>query len=130
MLVVDASVALAACGGPGGFDLFGTEKLVAPHLLWSESRSALHEARWRREISREQALATLKALEQAPIGALSHPGLGPMAWNVADEMGWAKTYDAEYLALARLLGCRLVTLDRKLRTTAARLGFVVSPTEL
>lgn len=130
MLVIDASVALTACGGPGGFVLFGAEELVAPHLLWSESRSALHEARWRGEISRELAEATLKALEEAPISARSHPGLGPAAWGLADQMGWAKTYDAEYVALARLLDCRLVTLDRKLRSAAARLGFVVSPTEL
>jgi len=53
-----------------------------------------------------------------------------MAWSLADEMGWAKTYDAEYVALARLLGCRLVTLDRKLRTATVRYGFVVSPSEL
>ena len=110
--------------------MFGAEELVAPHLLWSESRSALHEARWRREISREQALATFEALERAPIGARDHPDLGPAAWSVADEMGWAKTYDAEYVALARLLGCRLVTLDRRLRSACARLRFVVSPAEL
>jgi predicted nucleic acid-binding protein len=130
VLVVDASTALAACGGPGGFELFGAEELVAPHLLWSESRSALHEARWRHEISREQALATLEALGQAPIGARNHPELGTAAWSVADEMGWAKTHDAEYVALARLLGCRLVTLDRRLRIASARLGFVISPSEL
>lgn len=51
-------------------------------------------------------------------------------WSLADEMGWAKTYAAEYVALARLLGCRLVTLDRKLRTATVRYGFVVSPSEL
>jgi predicted nucleic acid-binding protein len=49
---------------------------------------------------------------------------------VADELGWAKTYDAEYVALAGLLGCRLVTLDRRLRRGADQLGFVVSPDEL
>ena len=48
----------------------------------------------------------------------------------ADEMGWARTYDAEYVALARLLDCRLVTLDSRLRRGADRLGLVVSPTEL
>ena len=30
-------------------------------------------------------------------------------------MGWAQTYDAEYLALARLLRCRLLTTDAKLK---------------
>jgi hypothetical protein len=52
------------------------------------------------------------------------------AWSVADELGWAKTYDANYVALARLLRCRLVTLDARLRRGAARHGFVVGPTEL
>jgi predicted nucleic acid-binding protein len=37
-------------------------------------------------------------------------------------MGRAKTYDAEYVAPARPLGCRLVTLDARLRRGADRLG--------
>lgn len=45
-------------------------------------------------------------------------------------MGWAKTYDAEYLALAELLKCRFVTLDARLRRGADRLGYVVSPGEI
>lgn len=27
------------------------------------------------------------------------------AWRIAQQFGWAKTYDAEYLALAKILGC-------------------------
>ena len=49
---------------------------------------------------------------------------------MADELGWGRTYDAEYVALARLLGCRLVTADRALWRGTRRLGFVVSPLEL
>ena len=49
---------------------------------------------------------------------------------MADELGWAKTYDAEYVALARLLNCRLVTLDARLRRGAARLSLLVAPHEL
>jgi predicted nucleic acid-binding protein len=45
-----------------------------------------------------------------------------MAWSIADDLGWAKTYDAEYLALASLLRSGLVTLDRRLRSAAERLG--------
>jgi predicted nucleic acid-binding protein len=45
-------------------------------------------------------------------------------------MGWAKTYDANYVALARLRDCRLVTLDARLRRGTGRLGLVVGPTEL
>jgi predicted nucleic acid-binding protein len=45
-------------------------------------------------------------------------------------MGWGRTYDAEYVALATLLGCRLVTLDTRLRRGADRLGMVITPSEL
>lgn len=40
------------------------------------------------------------------------------------------TYDAEYVALADLSGCRLVTLDGRLRRAADSLGFVIGPDEL
>ena len=130
MLVVDASVALPACASPHGFDLFGTEELVAPPLLWSESRSALHEALLRRDISAVQAFRALDALDHAPIRPRTQRQLSRRAWDLANEMGWAKTYDAEYLALAQFLNCRFVTLDARLHRSAARLGFVVSPTEL
>ena len=69
-------------------------------------------------------------LRRAPIRPRTHPRLDAEAWRVADELGWAKTYDAEYVALARLLGCRLMTLDVRLRRGAARLGFVVGPEDL
>jgi predicted nucleic acid-binding protein len=48
----------------------------------------------------------------------------------ADELGWAKTYDATYLALAHILGCRLLTVDGRLYRGAKRLGFVITPDEL
>lgn len=49
---------------------------------------------------------------------------------MADEFGWAKTYDAEYVALALLLKCRLVTVDARLRRATERLGITIGPTEL
>jgi predicted nucleic acid-binding protein len=130
MLVVDASVVIPASGSPDGFEVFSEEVLVAPPLLWSESRSAVHEAMWRREISRSQAEQTIDALEAAPISRRSPRDLGARAWALADDMGWAKTYDAEYLALAQLIGCRMVTMDGRLRRGADRLGLVFLVSEL
>ncbi len=52
------------------------------------------------------------------------------ARRIAKAFGWAKTYDAEYLALAKILGCRLVTLDGPLWRRTNQLGFVVTPEEL
>ncbi len=129
MLVIDASVALAACSAPGGFDVL-RDDLVAPPLLWSEALSVLHESVWRGEVSGGLARRALEALRRAPIRERRHRRLAETAWRIADDLGLAKTYDAEYLALAELLGCRLLTLDRRLRRGAARLGYVIGPDEL
>jgi predicted nucleic acid-binding protein len=45
-------------------------------------------------------------------------------------MGWAKTYDAQYVALARLLDCKLVTLDERLIRGIERLDIAVRPRDL
>jgi predicted nucleic acid-binding protein len=130
VLVLDASVVVPACAAGRGFDSLGDRDLVAPHLMWFEARSSLHEAAWRRQIPADVARNAHERLERAPIRPESGRQLGAEAWRIADELGWARTYDAEYLALARLLDCRFVTLDARLRRGADRLGFVVSPTEL
>lgn len=129
-LVVDASVAVPACLADAGFAPLGDADLVAPALLWSETRSVLHELLWRSEILPDDAQAAHAALEVAPVRRVHDDRLGEATWRLADGLGWAKTYDAEYVALADLLGCRLVTLDARLRRGADRLGFVVSPGEL
>jgi predicted nucleic acid-binding protein len=36
------------------------------------------------------------------------------AWELADRMGWAETYVAEYLALTQLQADAFITLDEKL----------------
>jgi predicted nucleic acid-binding protein len=130
VVVVDANVVVVACSTDAGFTRYDTEALVAPGLMWPEARSAFHEAVWRGDLAPSDGLIFVGRLENAPVEARTHRRLGREAWRIADELGWAKTYDAEYVALASLLGCRLVTLDARLRRGTDRLGFVVSPTEL
>ena len=130
LLVLDANVVVASATRADGFLAFGGHDLVAPAFMWAEARSSLHEAAWRGEIEADRSLAILERVAAGPVQPRDHPGLGHEAWRIADAMGWAKTYDAEYVALASLLRCRLVTLDRRLRRGADRLGFVVGPEEL
>jgi len=132
--VCDASLAvelsLDRIGEAAGAGL-GSEELIAPPLLWSEAPSVLHESTFRGEISRELAERALDRFLAGKIQIAERrpQGLAMRAWRLAGELGWAKTYDAEYLALAYLLGCRLVTLDMRLRRGAQRLGFVLTPAE-
>jgi predicted nucleic acid-binding protein len=128
VLVVDASLAIEACFGR--LPLADLGDLCAPPLLWPEARSVIHELGWRGAVTPSEALSAHRALAVLPIEARLHPGLGDEAWRLADALGWAKTYDAEYLALAALLRCRLVTVDARLRRATARLGLVVGPAEL
>jgi predicted nucleic acid-binding protein len=120
----------SACIGIDGFRAYGRERLVAPSLLWSELPSSLHEAMWRGDLASAVAREALRRFEAAPIARRTHARLIQQAWKLADQFGWAKTYDADFVALAGLLGCRLVTLDLRLRRGTASLGYVVGPTEV
>ncbi len=128
-LVLDASVAFWACGAEGRFAALDDE-LVAPWLMWSECTSALCGATWRREITAPAGQAMLDLLDEAPVEPRSHRMLRRRALKIATELGWAKTYDAEYIALAEMLDARVVTLDARLRRGADRLGVVVALDEL
>ena len=129
-LVVDATVVAVALTQTDGFEALGEEDLVAPALMWSEARSTLHLGLLKGKVSAEHATAQHDRLESCPVRRVEEPRLGRAAWEIAEQFGWGRTYDAEYVALAQILGCRLVTLDIKLRNGTDRLGFVVTPTEL
>ena len=94
--------------------------------------SVLHELAFRSEISQHLAEQALQRFLGGAlgIGERRPDGLARKAWQLAGQFGWAKTYDAEYLATAELLGCQLVTVDIRLRRGADRLGYVRTPDEL
>ena len=123
-------MAVTACLSSDGFAVFGEQQLLGPRLLWSESCSVLHELKWRKQISTELASVALQRLMAMPVHHREPGALRKQSWRIADELGWAKTYDAEYVALAQLLRCRLVTTDARLKRTASKVVEVVGPTEL
>lgn len=129
-LVVDASIALAmatAAGKPAWIDRV---ELIAPHLLWSEALSVLRESVWRGVVPDVEANGIRARLIGLPIERRMPEDLHERAWSVAARLGWAKTYDAEYVALAEHAAIPLLTLDARLRRGARRLVEVLGPTDL
>lgn len=125
LLILDANVVLAAGTSTEGFGMFDGDELVAPPLLWPETRSALHVAVVRGLVSRETAERGLSVIESGVVREEGHRRLGRETWKIADELSWSKTYDAEYLALARILDAALVTLDARMRRAAERVSVTV-----
>jgi predicted nucleic acid-binding protein len=132
-LVADASLVVELSLDKAGAEaLRDKHRLIAPPLLWSEVPSVLHAMAFRREISIDLASQALERFLTGVIDVVRREpnDLTQQAWQIAEEFGWAKTYDAEYVALAKIQGCRLATVDGRLRRGADRLGFVVTPDEL
>ena len=88
--------------------------LLAPTLLRSQALSTLHEAVHAGKLSREVARERLARVNRLPIRLLGDAVLRRRAWELAEQLGWAETYDAEYVALTQLQGDAFVTLDRRL----------------
>jgi predicted nucleic acid-binding protein len=130
MIVVDASFTIEASLAGAALDRLRGREAVAPALMWSEAASVLHEMQWRRTISPELASAAFARVRSAPIKSRRPARLLPVAWEIAGDLGWAKTYDAEYVALAKLLGCALLTVDARLARAAKGLVEILGPMEL
>jgi hypothetical protein len=71
--------------------------------MWSEASSVLHELKSRKEISTQLTDIAMGRLATADVSGRRPKDLTAEPWRIAFQLGWAKTYDAEYLALARLL---------------------------
>jgi predicted nucleic acid-binding protein len=110
--VVDCGVVLRLASE--GLDVRGGHELLAPTLLRSQTLSALHEAVRRGDLPADVAREHLARIGKMPIRLLGDAVLRRRAWEVADQLGWASTYDAEYVALTLLQADAFVTLDKKL----------------
>ena len=129
-LVLDASAALRAMGSTAARNALAGFELIGPPLLLSEVTSALHEALWRRQITEADANVHRAAFTSLAVDIVTPADLFEVAWTIATDLGLAKTYAAEYLALARLRRTRVLTTDARLRRGAARTGLVMDPSEL
>jgi predicted nucleic acid-binding protein len=110
--VVDCGVVLRIASE--GIDVPSEHELLAPTLLRSQTLSALHEAVHAGELAPDVAIDRLARIQALPIRLLGDAVLRRNAWKLADQLGWASTYDAEYVALTKLQADALVTLDAEL----------------
>jgi predicted nucleic acid-binding protein len=101
-------------------------RLVAPTLLRSQLLSLLYQAVNRGEITKRDARRQLDYVRGLQIRLLGDRVLQGLAWKIADELGWADTFEAEYVALTRLQADAFVTLDRRLADAVRDLVTVAS----
>jgi predicted nucleic acid-binding protein len=126
--VVDASAVLHLVGAR--VEVATGHKLLAPTLLRSQTLSALHEAVQRGELTADVARDHLHCIGQMPIRLLGDAVLRRRAWDLADRLRWASTYDAEYLALTQLQADAFVTLNAKLARSVRGIVEVASIDDL
>lgn len=116
-IVVDASVAWkwfnnAESNADVARALFEEPNAIyAPDLIGPELFNILWKRARRGEVSPD--LATRIFAEIAGLQIRPSMPLMPSAWSIATSLDHS-VYDCVYLALAKLIGCKLVTADRKL----------------
>jgi predicted nucleic acid-binding protein len=110
--VVDCGVVLHLASEE--IEVRAEHELLAPTLLRSQTLSSLHETVHAGKIPPDVALDRLTRIWAMPIRLLGDAVLRRRAWDVAEQLGWAETYDAEYVALTQLQADAFVSLDTEL----------------
>lgn len=88
----------------------GYEYLAAPEHMDAEVLSALRGKEAAGDLSETEAAEVLADLIESPLERYPVVPLVEDAWEMRHNM---TAYDALYVALARRLGCELVTADRR-----------------
>lgn len=119
--VVDANVIVQISLAGGALGPLAGHQLIAPPILASEVTSTLCEMTYRGEIPHDGARSALARLATLSVGYERPVDLYERSWELARQLGWAKSYDAEYVALALITESPLVTLDVRMRRGAGHL---------
>ena len=100
--------------------------MFAPGLLWAETASSLREGVYRGVITAQAARDAMNDVLAIPILLVHSPDVYHRALALAEQLGWAKAYDALYLATAEHAHAELLTLDSGLHQAAGRLGIAAT----
>jgi predicted nucleic acid-binding protein len=93
-------------------------QLVAPNLIRSQALTQLLQAVRSGELAEDRALEFHERLTRLKMRLLGDRVSRGTAWKIAREQGWETTYDAEYLAVARLQADALITVDATMASKA------------
>lgn len=96
-------------------------RLLAPTLLRSQVLAQLYADVRSGRLARAEADRCLDHLRALDIRLLGDRVLQRTAWEVAQQLDWATTFVAEYIALTRLQADALVTRDPQIASAARRL---------
>jgi predicted nucleic acid-binding protein len=116
VIVADASVLAPALVDEGGSGALARERLVSaeihvPELADVEVLSVLRRRVLAGHLSADRAAAALRDYADLVVERYPHLPLLPRAWQLRDAVS---AYDAQYIALAELLGAPLLTADARL----------------
>lgn len=116
MIVTDAGVVVLALtvDSPGGDEArrrLDGEELSAPHLIDLEVISAWRRMNRTGDLTDRRCRAAVADLRALPLDRVPHSPLLDRCWELRENL---TTYDAAYVALAEILGVRLLTADRRL----------------
>lgn len=105
-------------------------QLVAPTLLRSQVLALLYQSVRRGDVTHADAGRQLDYVRGLRIRLLGDRVLQRHAWSLAEQLGWDDTFDAEYVALARLQADAFVTLDAGLARAVQGLVKLAAPQAL
>jgi predicted nucleic acid-binding protein len=109
--VIDSGATLQLAGA--AVKVSPAKELYAPTLWRSETLSAMYEAVGRGELGEDEARTRLAYVNALKIRLLGDAVLRRRAWEIAHQLNLSTTYQAEYVALAQLQKCTLVSTDAR-----------------
>ena len=130
-LVIDASAALHLALATDPTPKLSPYHLIAPTIFLSERTSSLASAAFRTAMPGAVLVEAFDRLEAMAVEIVETDRSHRQAALVlAQSLGWAKTYDAEYVVVAQRLGCPILTTDDRLTRGARHLVEMLDPRTL